>query len=239
MLDTLRNKLDDLRNGSYVTYALLFVTLLMYVILSVSGGSEDVGTLIQYGAKVNELIYLGEWWRLITPMFLHIGFMHLALNSLILYFLGSELEMFIGHLRFFILYFLSGILGNVASFALTNSLSAGASTAIFGMFASTLVLAKLYPYHTGIQLLSRNYLTLIILNVLFGFFSTGVDNAGHLGGLLGGYLIMYGLSSKNAVNNPRNKRIIYTLIYVIALVGLFLIGYFKIEWLYAGKGIFS
>lgn len=239
MLETVRNKLNDLRNGSYVTYSLLAVTLSMYVILSVSGGSEDIGTLIQYGAKVNELIYLGDWWRIITPMFLHIGFMHLVLNSLILYFLGSELEMFIGHLRFFILYFLSGILGNLASFALTNSLSAGASTAIFGMFASTLVLTKLYPYHTGIQLLSRNYLTLIVLNILFGFFSTGVDNAGHLGGLLGGYLIMYAMSSKNAVNNPQNKRITYALIYVLALVSFFLIGYFRVEWLYGGKGIFN
>lgn len=237
MVNTLRSKIDDLKRTSFVTYGILIITLLMYGILSINGGSENIETLIQYGAKVNEFIYIGEWWRLITPMFLHIGFTHLVLNSLIVYFLGVELEMIIGHFRFFILYLLSGILGNLASFALNTSVSAGASTAIFGMFASTIVLAKLYPYHTGIQQLSRNYLTLIVLNVLMGIFSTTVDNAGHIGGLLGGYLIMYALSSKNAVNNPKRKRMIYAVGYLTVFVLLFLIGYYRVEWVYTG-GIF-
>lgn len=232
MINTLRSKLNDLKNTSFVTYGILTITLLMYFVLSINGGSENTITLIQYGAKVNELIYLGEWWRLITPMFLHIGFSHLALNSLIIYFLGAEVEMIIGHFRYFILYLMSGILGNLASFALNNSVSAGASTAIFGIFASTIVLAKLYPYHTGIQLLSRNYLTLIILNVVFGIFSTGTDNAGHIGGLLGGYLMMYALSSRNALNNPKNKRLLYAFAYVVAFILFLAIGYFKVRKLY-------
>lgn len=234
MIDTLRNQLESLKRTSYVTYGILVITLFMYLILSINGGSENIGTLIQYGAKVNEYIYLGEWWRLFTPLFLHIGFTHLIFNSLVIYFLGSELEMIIGHFRYFILYVLSGILGNLASFALNTSVSAGASTAIFGMFASTIVLAKLYPYHTGIQLLSRNYVTLIILNVLFGFFSTTVDNAGHIGGLLGGYLIMYALSSRNALKNPTKKRILHGLAYIVVFILLFLIGYFRMESLYTG-----
>lgn len=232
MINTLRNKLDDLKSTSFVTYGILSITFLMYFILSMNGGSENTGTLIRYGAKVNELIYLGEWWRLITPMFLHIGFAHLVLNSLIVYFLGSEVEMIIGHFRYFILYLTSGILGNLASFALNNSVSAGASTAIFGIFASTIVLAKLYPYHTGIQLLSRNYLTLIVLNVVFGLFSSGTDNAGHIGGLLGGYLMMYALSSRNALNNPKRKRLIYGLAYLAACILLLAFGYFKVQRIY-------
>lgn len=229
MINTLRNKLDNLKNTSYVTYGILGITFFMYFVLSINGGSENTVTLIQYGAKVNELIYLGEWWRLITPIFLHIGLAHLVLNSLIIYFLGSEVEMIIGHFRYLILYLMSGVLGNLTSFALNNSISAGASTAIFGIFASTLVLANLYPYHTGIQLLSRNYLTLIVLNVVFGMFSTSTDNAGHIGGLLGGYLIMYALSSRNALNNPNRKRLIYAFAYVVVFVILLAIGYFKVQ----------
>lgn len=232
MINTLRNKLADLKSTSFVTYGILTITLFMYFVLSINGGSENTMTLIQYGAKVNELIYLGEWWRLITPMFLHIGFSHLVLNSLIIYFLGAEVEMIIGHLRYFILYLMSGVLGNLASFALNNSVSAGASTAIFGIFASTIVLAKLYPYHTGIQLLSRNYLTLIVLNVVFGLFSTSTDNAGHIGGLLGGYLMMYALSSRNALNNPKKKRLIYAVAYIGVFILFLAIGYFKVQKLY-------
>lgn len=232
MKRTIGEYFDDFKNGPYVTYILLFVTLIMYLILSINGGSENIGTLIQYGAKVNEYIYIGEWWRLLTPIFLHIGFAHLIFNSLVVYFLGSEIEMIIGHFRYFLLYMLSGLMGNLASFALNNSISAGASTAIFGIFASTIVLAKFYPYHTGIQLLSRNYAMLILLNVVFGFFSTTVDNAGHIGGLVGGYLIMYVLSAKNALNNPKKKRILHGIAYLIAVILLFLVGYFRIEFQY-------
>src|SRR5699024_505594 len=145
-------------------------------------------------------------------------FSHLLFNGLVIYFLGIELEMIIGHFRFFVLYLLSGLLGNAASFAFNNSISAGASTAIFGMFATTIVLGKLYPYHTKIQRLSRDYLALIIINVVMGIFSHSIDHAGHLGGMLGGYFAMYALSSKNAVNNPDKKRDKYGLAYSLCLI---------------------
>lgn len=222
-------KLRNLKNTTYVTNGILIITSIMYLLLFFNGGSENIGTLIKFGAKVNEYIYLGDWWRLITPMFLHIGIAHFAFNSLIIYFLGAELERFIGHFRFFLLYMASGILGNLASFALNNSISAGASTAIFGMFASTIVLAKFYPYHSGIQNLSRNYITLIILNVLFGLFSSSVDNAGHFGGLLGGYLIMYAISSKNAQNNPKKKRFLYGLAFLAVFIILYVLGYLRMD----------
>lgn len=232
MINNLRDKLDDLKKTTYVTYGILAITSIMYMILSFSGGSENIYTLIEFGAKVNEFIYLGEWWRLISPIFLHIGLAHFAFNSLIIYFLGSELERLIGHFRFFLLYFASGILGNLASFALNDSVSAGASTAIFGMFASTIVLGKLYPYHSGIQQLAKNYITLIVLNVLFGLFSSSIDNAGHIGGLAGGYLIMYAISSRNASNNPKKQQIFYGLVYFVVFILLYSIGYLRVDQLY-------
>lgn len=217
----------NIQRKPFITYGFLGITILMYLIMTFNGGSENPWTLMIYGAKINEFIVYGDWWRLITPIFLHIGFSHLLFNGLVIYFLGIELEMIIGHFRFFALYLLSGLLGNAASFALNSSISAGASTAIFGMFATTIVLAKLYPYHTGIQRLSRDYLALIVINVIAGFFSQSIDNAGHIGGMLGGYLAMYALSSKNAINNGKKQRIKYGLAYLASLIILIVIGFIR------------
>lgn len=224
-----KHKLRNWRRYPVVTYGALAVTILMYVLMSINGGSQNPFTLISYGAKVNGFIVLGEWWRLITPIFLHIGLTHIVFNGLVIYFLGSQLEMLIGHFRYFLLYMLSGIMGNAASFALNNSISAGASTSIFGLFAATIVLGKLYPYQASIQRLSRNYLVLIILNVVLGLFNSGIDNAGHIGGLVGGYLVMYAISSPNVWNNPKKQRIKYGAIALVVFVLLIVIGFIRTE----------
>ena len=229
MNNNLKHTLRNWRRMPFITYGLLVITILMYLLMSFNGGSQNPYTLIIFGAKINELIVAGEWWRLLTPMFLHIGFTHLLFNGLIVYFLGAQLEMIIGHFRYFLLYILSGVLGNAASFATDNSISAGASTAIFGLFAATIVLGKLYPYQTGIQRLSRNYIALIILNLVFGLFNVTIDLAGHIGGLAGGYLMMYILSSPNAINNPKQQRIKYGALFVLALIILLIIGFIKTD----------
>lgn len=213
----------------FVTYGILVITIIMYLLMSFNGGSQNTLTLIYYGAKLNELIVAGQWWRLFTPVFLHIGFTHLLFNGVIVYFLGSQLEVLIGHFRYFLLYFLSGLLGNAASFAFNNSVSAGASTAIFGLFAATIVLGKLYPNRPGIQQLSRSYSVLIILNVVFSLFNSGVDKAGHFGGLAGGYLLMYAISSPNVWNNPKERRIKHGLIFAGVLIVLLTIGFLKVK----------
>lgn len=215
------------RRKPFITYILLAVIIIMYLMLSFNGGSQNPFTLTYFGAKVNELIVVGEWWRLLTPMFLHIGLTHILFNGLVIYFLGAQIEAIIGHFRYLLLFIFSGLMGNAMSFAMNNAISAGASTAIFGLFASTLVLAKLYPYQVGIQQLSRNYLVLIILNILFGFFNFTIDIAGHIGGLIGGYLMMYTISAPNAVNNAKNKRLKFGILYIITLVILLTIGFIK------------
>jgi len=215
------------RRKPFLTYGFLIISILMYIIMSFNGGSQNTVTLITHGAKVNPLIVAGDWWRLLTPIFLHIGFAHLLFNGLIIYFLGTQIEILIGHFRYFLLYILSGLLGNATSFALNFSISAGASTSIFGLFAATIVLGKLYPHQAGIQRLARNYLFLIIINIVFGLFSAGVDNAGHIGGLAGGFFLMYVISAPGAWNNPRNNRIKYGIIYVVVLVVLIAIGFYR------------
>lgn len=212
----------------FVTYTFLSITVIAFLLQTILGGSTNIQTLIRLGAKFNPLIITGEWWRLFTPMFLHIGLSHIVLNGIIIYFLGIQLEQIFGHWRFFILYTLSGIAGNAASFAFTESISAGASTALFGMFASTLVLAKLYPAQPQIKAMSRNFFMLIILNVLFGMFSMGIDNAGHIGGLVGGYLVAYAVSAPNAWNNSKMKQIGFLIAYIVLIAVLIFIGYAQV-----------
>lgn len=211
----------------FVAYTLLGITGFMYVLQEILGGSTNQWTLIRLGAKVNELIVMGDWYRLFTPMFLHIGITHLLFNGLIIYFLGIQLEMVFGHWRFFVLYVLSALAGNAASFAFNPAVSAGASTALFGLFGSTLVLGKLFPGNPQIGAMARNFSLLIVLNLVFGLFSTGIDMAGHVGGLIGGYLLAYALSAPRAWEKNRKRQIMFALIYAAVIVVFIGIGFMR------------
>jgi len=212
----------------FITYALLGITGFMYIVQEVMGGSTNPRVLVLLGAKVNELIILGDWYRLITPMFLHIGITHLLFNVLILYFLGIQLESIFGHWRFFLLYLFSAIAGNAASFAFNQNISAGASTALFGLFGSTLVLGKLFPSNPQIRAMAKNFSLLIALNLLFGIFSPNIDMAGHVGGLLGGYLLAYALTAPRAWEINKQRQFVYALIYVGVVAVLIFIGYSRL-----------
>lgn len=216
----------------YVTYGLIGITILMFLLQTLLGGSQDPFVLYALGAKVNGLIVSGEWWRLITPVFLHIGFQHILLNGLIIYFLGIQVESIIGHWRYFSLYILSAIAGNAASFAFNQSISAGASTALFGLFGATLVLPKLYPNNYQVKEMSKSFLVLIVINLVFGLFSSGIDMAGHIGGLAGGYLLMYALSSPNAWISGAKVQGRYAGIFVITVLILLFIGWRTTNMLY-------
>lgn len=171
----------------FFTYIFMAVQIFMFMLVEVKGGSTNVETLIQFGAKYNPLILAGEWWRFFTPIFLHIGLLHLLMNTLALYYLGTAVERMFGRWRFLWIYLFSGFSGSVASFLFTDNLSAGASGAIFGCFG-----ALLYVGVMNTQLFFRtigtNVLFLIGINLVFGFTVPGIDNAGHIGGLAGGFL---------------------------------------------------
>ncbi|GEK90640.1 rhomboid family intramembrane serine protease [Alkalibacterium kapii] len=220
-----RLKIERWKQGPYITYIILAITGFMYVIQEILGGSTNQFVLVRLGAKVNEFIVLGDWFRLITPMFLHIGLTHILFNALIIYFLGIQLESIFGHWRFFLLYFLSGIVGNATSFAFNPSISAGASTAIFGLFGSTLVLVKLFPGQPQIKAMAKNFTLLIILNLVFGIFSSGIDMAGHIGGLIGGYLAAFALSTPIAWRTDKKQQLMYGALLLVVLIILIVLGY--------------
>lgn len=222
-----RMKLKRFFRRPIATYIFLALQILLFLIMTADGGSTNTFTLVYYGAKVNPLILAGEWWRLITPMFLHIGWMHLLINSVILYYLGSQLESVLGSWRFASIYLLSGLAGNLASFAFNQSISAGASTALFGLFGVALYLGKVYTGNPAIQQMAQSFVALILINLVIGFFSASIDLAGHIGGLAGGYLIAVAISVKDPLPRWKKKRIRYGLVYAALLVLLFVIGYFR------------
>jgi membrane associated rhomboid family serine protease len=130
-------------------------------------------------------IAAGEWYRLITAMFLHYGVLHLLLNMYALWILGRDLERVLGPLRFTGLYLLAGLGGNVAAylFSAQNAATAGASTAVFGLMAAIFVILR------RLKLSVAPILPIIVINVIFTFAIANISVAGHLGGLVVGAIV--------------------------------------------------
>lgn len=183
--------------GLIATNLLVFLAMIVYGYLQYGdlNGTENTDVLITFGAKFTPLIVAGEYWRLLTAMFLHIGLMHILFNLYSLYSLGTLAESYFGHTRFLVIYLLSGLFGSLASYALSLSLSAGASGAIFGLAGAITVYFMIYRENFGARgrAILQNMLVVIALNIFLGLSSTGIDNWGHLGGLLSGAAIAWGI----------------------------------------------
>ncbi|MCA1953604.1 MAG: rhomboid family intramembrane serine protease [Anaerolinea sp.] len=172
-----------------VTIAMIVVCIFIYIgqMVSLAITGYDIPAL--YASKINPLILQGQIWRLITPMFLHGSITHVAFNMYALYSIGRQLEQQYGHLRYAMLLLLGGLAGNVFSFLFTTAPSYGASTAVFGLVAAEGVFIfqnrRLFRNPFGMIM---NTLTIVAINLLIGVSSSGIDNWGHLGGLLGGLM---------------------------------------------------
>jgi rhomboid protease GluP len=202
------------------TYVFIVLQVLMFLVLEWKGGSTDPVVLIQYGAKFNPLIKEGEWWRFFTPIFLHIGFFHLFMNTMALYYLGMTVERLYGSWRFFVIYLIAGFFGTLGSFLFTSSLSAGASGAIFGLFGALLYFGTVYR-HLFLQTMGTNIIGLIVLNLVLGLIIPGIDNAGHIGGLIGGFL------AASIVHLPRHRLwskqfVSFVFTSLVAVLGLYI-----------------
>ena len=185
---TMRVKMPDRK--PIVTFALIGLTTVVFLIQFLVQTITGNDLLFIYGGKINELILIGQVWRLITPVLLHGSILHLGMNMYGLYILGRGLEMYYGHGRFLLLYLLSAFAGNVLSFVLTEAPSLGASTAVFGLLAARAVFIyqnrKLYGQNRTRQAIV-NLVMVLLINLAYGFMSsTRIDNMGHIGGFLGG-----------------------------------------------------
>ena len=124
-----------------LTEILISINVAMFILTQIVDMATGDG-LLRLGAKVNALIGLGEYWRLLSAMFLHADLMHLIFNMMALYILGKDIERFFGKKKFLAIYFLSGLVGSAASYLLVENISVGASGAIFGLMGANLFLDR-------------------------------------------------------------------------------------------------
>ncbi len=207
----------------YVANALIGLTVVVFL-LQLSGFLDP-----RLWLKDNAAIMAGEWWRLITPMLLHANLLHIGFNMYALSILGPELEVTYGNAGFLALYLVSGFTGNVASFLMTDSPSLGASTAIFGLLAAQ----GIFYYRNrrvlgpGAQRAVRGIVQVAVINLIIGL-TPGIDNWGHVGGLMGGALVAWfggplyrveGVMPEFVLINQRNS--LQTALAALATAGLF------------------
>ncbi len=183
----------------YVTYAIVGLTTLIYLLqvgsvylFGYANTTAQMDWLEAYGARINDLIRAGQLWRFLTPLLLHASVPHILFNMYALVLFGVGLERYFGHWRFLLLYLLGGFTGNVLSFTLSNGYSVGASTAIFGLVGAEGIFLyqnrKLFGSQFGRAI--GNIIFVVVVNLLLGL-TPGIDDWGHVGGLLGGLIFAW------------------------------------------------
>lgn len=170
-----------------VTYSILGLTLVVFVLQFLSGVLFKVDLPVAFGAKINQAIAQGQIWRLITPVLLHGSVLHIGFNMYALIIIGREIERYYGHWRFLTLYLLGAFTGNVASFLMSQTSSLGASTAIFGLVAAegVFIYRNRFLFGRNARAMLINIAGVVVVNLILGL-NPGIDNWGHLGGLIGG-----------------------------------------------------
>ena len=182
------------RPEAVCTIILIAVNVAVFFILSLFGDTEDAVFMMQHGAMYSDFVIQDhEYYRLFTCLFLHFGIEHLLNNMVILGALGWNLELQTGKIRFLLIYFGSGLFGNVVSLIFHGAVqeytvSAGASGAIFGLMGALLWVVIANHGRLG-RLSGRGMLVMVALSLYFGLSSSGVDNYAHIGGLVCGFLL--------------------------------------------------
>ena len=176
-----------------VTWILIGITACFYLAQALSKWQTGSDLVMFYGAKISPFIaYRHEYWRLITPVFLHASIMHILFNMYALFTIGPSLEHYYGHLDFLRLYLICGFTGNVFSHVFApKTVSVGASTALFGLIgAQAIFIYKNRRIMRNYRAALRNIAFVLVVNLMIGL-SGGIDNWGHLGGLAGGTLLAW------------------------------------------------
>jgi membrane associated rhomboid family serine protease len=170
------------------TYALIAINVIVFLVELAGGGAGQFsggGTVIHDAGLRGPDIANGDWWRVITGGFLHAGFLHILFNMYVLYVAGSILEPAIGTPRFLGIYFVSLVAGSLGALIVDpNTVTVGASGAIFGLMAAVIVVAR----GRGIEQVAQQFAVFIVLNLFLTFAIPGISIGGHIGGLIGGTL---------------------------------------------------
>jgi membrane associated rhomboid family serine protease len=219
--------LRDITPRTPVTQALVAANVLVFIVAVALGAgliTPDPRIMIQLGTNFGPLTLDGQWWRLLTSMFLHFGLIHIAFNMLALYVNGSVAERIFGSLRYLVIYLVAGLCGSVASLLWHSQVnSAGASGAIFGVLGSMIAFymrkeGGVPPSEMKAQLNSAGLF--VFYNLVLGA-SAQIDNAAHIGGLAGGFVMGFLLSrplQADRASKNWNRQWLMALL-VVALAG--------------------
>ncbi|WP_242846418.1 rhomboid family intramembrane serine protease [Clostridium botulinum] len=184
--------------NSKITTALIIINIITYIITAILSKNildSDIRVLIFLGAKENTLIASGQYYRLITCMFLHGGLMHLILNMYALKALGPMIEKSYGKMKYVIIYLVGGLISSISSYIFSNGVSIGASGAIFSLLGAILVLTIKMRSVAGKDVI-KNVVSVIVINIFIGLAIPNIDNFAHIGGLLGGVFLSIILNTK-------------------------------------------
>lgn len=211
-----------------VTFGILIITTFVFMAIQIFrfGDTTSGVTIFEFGGLYGLFLKYdpSQLWRLVTPVFVHIGWQHFLFNLFAIYIVGQLAEQIWGSWRFLLLYILSGIMGNVFTLLLTpDVVAAGASTAIFGVFASIVVVGYFgrSPY---LKQMGQSYQALIVVNLIFNLFMPNVGIVGHLGGLVGGLLAAVCLPTVIEKQMFQTwQRLLAGGIYLILVVGMILL----------------
>lgn len=182
-------RLKDIKSKNcFLTYSILLINVIILIIMEVCGGSQSSEVLMAFGALYPQsVIEQGEYYRMFTSMFLHIGYYHLLANSLSLLIFGMRCERFYGKIKMAIIYLVSGLCSAVAVVFFENAITAGASGAILGLIGAILVYVAMNRRSVdGLDI----YIIIMfaVISIGTGFIISGVSNAGHIGGFIGGVI---------------------------------------------------
>ena len=193
------------------------INIILFLIGLVGQGSGSL-QLFEELALYRFYVQKGEVYRLITSAFLHQNFFHLFTNMYALYVIGTQVETYLGKQKFTFIYLFSAIIGSMLSCLINNNWSLGASGAIFGLMGCLLY----FGYHYRLYLdraLKTQIIPIILLNLALGFMLSGIDNAAHIGGLIGGLLstMALGINEGKKNHSDQTNGIICSIILLVFL----------------------
>jgi rhomboid protease GluP len=226
------DKVMNLSSGNlYVTYGIIGINVLVFIGMVATGidfFSPPPLEVLKWGGNLSALTLSGEWWRLLTAMFLHFGILHLGLNMYALYMSAVYLEPMLGKARYTTAYICTGLLASlVSTMWLKNdfTVAAGASGAVFGMYGVFLALltTNIIPKQLRNAML-QSTLIFVAYNVFYGFKpGSGIDNAAHLGGLISGmvigYIFYWGMKNQEKVKSG----VLYSIIALATAAALYFV----------------
>lgn len=205
----------------YLSYVIIAVNVLIWIFTEYYSKKYDTDANFIFGAKFNPLIMRGEYWRLITPMFLHGDIFHIMFNSYSTYAIGPTVEKLFGGARFLVIYFFAGIMGNIASFAFSTHMSVGASGAIFGLLGALVYLIRkdrrIFKSSFGMGIVVT-----IVYNLIYGFLNARIDNFAHIGGLIGGYAVAVGVGLKFEKKHVKIRCAAFISALIMAFAGIYI-----------------